>query len=151
MAVALDSPAAVRRAAMDLLARREHGRAELARKLRQRGADAALIEAALDRLIEEGLLSEQRFVDSFIRSRASAGYGPLRIREELAQRGVPRAQAERALADCEVDWTDNLGELWRRRFGSLPQDARERAKQGRFLLYRGFAQEAVSRLLRSGA
>lgn len=151
MAVALDSPAAVRRAAMDLLARREHGRAELARKLRQRGAEAELVEAALERLSEEGLLSEQRFVESFIRSRAGAGYGPLRIREELSQRGVPRAQAERALADCEVDWTDNLRELWRRRFGSLPQDARERAKQGRFLLYRGFAQEAVSRLLRSGA
>lgn len=150
MAVVLDSLAAVRRAAMDLLARREHGRAELARKLRQRGAEAELIDAALERLSEEGLLSDQRFVESFIRSRASAGYGPLRIREELSQRGVPRAQAERALADSEIDWADNLRELWRRRFASLPQDARERAKQGRFLLYRGFAQDAVSRLLRGG-
>ena len=151
MPVVLDSPAAVRRAAMDLLARREHSRAELARKLRQRGAEAELIDGALERLSEEGLLSDQRFLESFIRSRASAGYGPLRIRDELSQRGLPRAQVERALADSDVDWAENLRELWRRRFGELPQDARERAKQGRFLLYRGFAQDAVSRLLRSGA
>lgn len=148
MPVVLDSPAAVRRAAMDLLARREHSRAELARKLRQRGAAAELIDAALERLSEEGLLSDERFLECFIRSRASAGYGPLRIRDDLNQRGLPRPLVERALADSAIDWTGNLRELWRRRFASLPVDARERAKQGRFLLQRGFAHEAVSRLLR---
>ena len=148
MAAVLDSPTAVRRAAMDLLARREHGRAELARKLRQRGAEAELIDSALERLSEEGLLSDERFLESFIRSRANAGYGPLRIRDELNQRGLPRAAVERALADNPIDWAENLHELWQRRFAGLPADARERAKQGRFLLYRGFAHEAVSRLLR---
>lgn len=148
MPVVLDSPAAVRRAAMDLLARREHGRAELARKLRQRGAVDELIEPALERLSEEGLLSDERFLESFINSRARAGYGPLRIRDELNQRGLPRTLVERALAESAVDWTENLRELWQRRFGALPADARERAKQGRFLLYRGFAHEAVSRVLR---
>ena len=151
MPVVLDSPAAVRRAAMDLLARREHSRVELARKLRQRGAAGELIEAALERLSEEGLLSDERFLDSFIRSRSGAGYGPLRIRDELNQRGLPRAAVERALADCGVDWTGNLRELWQRRFASLPQDPRERARQGRFLLQRGFSHEAVSRLLRGAS
>src|SRR3546814_21124082 len=79
---------------MDLLARREHGRVELARKLRQRGAPPELIEQALDRLCEQGLLSESRYLESFVRSRANAGYGPLRIREELAQRGLARADIE---------------------------------------------------------
>lgn len=148
MAVVLDSPAAVRRAAMDLLARREHGRAELARKLRQRGAAAELIDSALERLVEEGLLSDQRFLESFIRSRAQSGFGPLRIREELGQRGLPRGLIEQALADSPIDWAENLHELWLRRFGVLPEDARERARQGRFLVYRGFAHDAVSRLLR---
>ncbi|MNC72712.1 recombination regulator RecX [compost metagenome] len=55
---------------------------------------------------------------------------------------------ERALADSSIDWAENLRELWQRRFAGLPGDARERAKQGRFLLYRGFTHEAVSRLLR---
>lgn len=148
MAIALDSPAAVRRAAMDLLARREHGRVELARKLLRRGAAAELVEAALERLAEEGLLSEARYLESFIRSRAAAGYGPLRIREELGQRGIARSEVEQALADSGIDWNDGLRELWQRRFGALPGDQRERARQMRFLLYRGFPGESVSRLLR---
>ena len=90
MPVVLDSPAAVRRAAMDLLARREHGRMELSRKLRSRGAPPDLIEPALEKLADEGLLSEARYLESFVRMRANAGYGPLRIREELTQRGLPR-------------------------------------------------------------
>ena len=93
----LDNLVAVRRVAMDLLARREHGRVELTRKLRQRGAPAELIDCALDRLAEEGLLSESRYLDSFVSSKARSGYGPLRIREELAQRGLPRAAIEQAL------------------------------------------------------
>jgi len=68
MSVVLDNPLAVRRAAMDLLARREHGRVELTRKLRKRGAPEALIEAALQRLAEEGLLSEARYLESFVAS-----------------------------------------------------------------------------------
>ena len=106
MAAVLDNPVAVRRAAMDLLARREHGRVELARKLRQRGAPPDLIEQALDRLCEQGLLSESRYLESFVRSRANAGYGPLRIREELAQRGLPRADIEQALRDSGFDWSE---------------------------------------------
>lgn len=136
---------------MDLLARREHGRVELARKLRQRGAPPDLIEQALDRLCEQGLLSESRYLESFVRSRANAGYGPLRIREELSQRGLPRADVEQALRDSGFDWSEQLHELWQRKFGQLPADARERAKQGRFLSYRGYPLELISRLLRGGS
>lgn len=148
MPVVLDTPVAVRRAAMDLLAQREHGRVELARKLRRRGATPELIDSALDRLAEEGLLDESRYLESFIAARARAGYGPLRIREELAQRGLPREAIEQALGECGVDWAEQLNELWQRRFGVRPQDPKERARQGRFLAYRGFSMEQVSRLLR---
>ena len=147
MAAELDNPAAVRRVAMDLLARREHGRAELSRKLRQRGATQDLIDPALDRLAEEGLLNESRYLESYIASRARAGYGPVRIREELSQRGLPRSEIDGALSECGVDWSENLREVWRRKFARLPQDARERAQQGRFLSYRGYSMEAISRLL----
>ena len=148
MPVVLDTPVAVRRAAMDLLAQREHGRVELARKLRRRGATPELIDSALDRLAEEGLLDESRYLESFIAARARAGYGPLRIREELAQRGLPREAIEQALGECGVDWAEQLRELWQRRFGVRPQDQKERARQGRFLAYRGFSMEQISRLLR---
>ncbi|WEJ70956.1 recombination regulator RecX [Pseudomonas sp. PSE14] len=147
MAVELDNPVAVRRVAMDLLARREHGRAELSRKLRQRGAAQELIDPALDRLAEEGLLNESRYLESYIASRARAGYGPVRIREELSQRGLPRGEIDSALSESDVDWSENLREVWRRKFARLPQDARERAQQGRFLSYRGYPMEAISRLL----
>lgn len=150
MRAVLDSAVAVRRCAMDLLARREHGRAELARKLRQRGAAAELIEAALERLERDGLLNEARYLECFIASRARGGYGPLRIREELAQRGLPREAIEAAIREAGIDWTAQLREAWRRRFAEqLPVDAKTRAQQGRFLSYRGYPADMVSRLLRN--
>jgi regulatory protein len=149
MSVALDNPVAVRRAAMDLLARREHGRVELTRKLRSRGAADELIEVALDRLAEEGLLSEARYLEAFVSYRARAGYGPLRIREELTQRGLARSDIEHALRDSGIDWREQLEDTWRRKFaGELPTDARERARQGRFLSYRGYPLDLIGRLLR---
>lgn len=150
MPAVLDSAAAVRRTAMDLLARREHGRVELARKLRLRGAAAELIESALDRLEADGLLNEARYLECFVASRARAGYGPLRIREELAQRGLPREAIEGAIREAAIDWAAQLRELWRRRFaGQLPADAKARAQQGRFLGYRGYPADLVGRLLRN--
>ncbi|WP_339462075.1 recombination regulator RecX [Pseudomonas sp. EA_105y_Pfl2_R69] len=149
MSSVLDNPVAVRRAAMDLLARREHGRVELTRKLRSRGAADELIEAALDRLAEEGLLSEARYLEAFVGYRARAGYGPLRIREELTQRGLARSDIEQALRDSGIDWREQLEDTWRRKFaGELPADARERARQGRFLSYRGYPLDLIGRLLR---
>jgi len=133
---------------MDLLARREHGRAELTRKLRQRGASPEMIEHELDRLADEGLLSESRYLESYISSRARSGYGPSRIREELTQRGLPRADVEQALREADIDWQAQLADVWQRKFsGQLPGDPRERAKQTRFLVYRGFSMERVGRLL----
>lgn len=151
MPVVLDSPAAVRRAAMDLLARREHGRVELGRKLRLRGASVELIDPALDRLAEEGLLSDARYLESYVRMRANAGYGPLRIREELAQRGLAREAIELALRDSGFDWSVQLYDAWQRKFGELPADQREKARQGRFLSYRGYPLEMIGRLLRGGS
>jgi regulatory protein len=133
---------------MDLLARREHGRVELTRKLRQRGATPELIEAALDRLTEEGLLCESRYLESFVSYRARSGYGPLRIREELGQRGLQRSDIEQALKESGINWREKLEECWQRKFaGQLPGDLRERGQQVRFLSYRGFPPELISRLL----
>ncbi|WP_454875892.1 recombination regulator RecX [Pseudomonas farris] len=147
MTAVLDTLVAVRRTAMDLLARREHGRVELTRKLRQRGALPEIIDTALDRLTEEGLLSESRYLESFVSYRARSGYGPLRIREELSQRGLQRTDIELALRESGINWQEQLEDTWRRKFaGHLPIDARERAKQGRFLSYRGYSMEMISRL-----
>lgn len=133
---------------MDLLARREHGRAELARKLRQRGAPPEIIEHELDRLADEGLLNESRYLESFINYRGRSGYGPARIRDELSQRGLSRSDVDQALREADIDWQSQLLNVWQRKFaGQLPADPRERAKQTRFLVYRGFSMEMVGRLL----
>ncbi len=137
---------------MDLLAYREHGRLELTRKLCRRGAPPELVETVLDQLTGDGLLSEARYLEAFIASRARAGYGPLRIREELAQRGLPRPDIEQALLESGVDWAELLTSTWQRKFaGCRPSDNRERTRQGRFLSYRGFPAEMIGRLLRNGA
>ncbi len=133
---------------MDLLARREHGRVELTRKLRQRGACPDMIDIALDRLTEEGLLSELRYLESYINYRAGSGYGPLRIREELGQRGLSRGDIEEALRESGFNWQEQLEDTWRRKFaGKLPEDAKERARQGRFLSYRGYTMDMIGRVL----
>lgn len=143
----LDTPVSIRRAAMNLLARREHGHVELARKLRQRGADADMIEVELQRLTADGLLSEERYLESYIRSRANQGRGPLRIREELTQRGLPRSDVEQALSAAQVDWDERLRELWQRRFDGWAVDLKEKVKQSRFLAQRGYAVDSIRQLL----
>ncbi|HZJ95273.1 MAG TPA: regulatory protein RecX [Thiopseudomonas sp.] len=143
----LETPVSIRRAAMNLLARREHGHVELTRKLRQRGADPEMIEIELQRLIDDGLLSEQRFLESYIRSRANSGRGPRRISEELAQRGVERNMIEQALNAAEIDWNENMCDLWQRRFAGEIVDLKDKARQTRFLIQRGYAADDIRRLL----
>ncbi|MGA7964351.1 MAG: regulatory protein RecX, partial [Gammaproteobacteria bacterium] len=86
-----------------LLARREHSRAELALKLAQRGIEQTEIERALDRLQAMDALNEERFAEQYMRMRLRQGYGPARIRADLAARGVDTATAEAELAGAEGD------------------------------------------------
>jgi len=139
---------ACRRTAMDLLARREHARAELASKLAERGFEAALITTTLDALERDGLLSERRFLESFVAGRVRRGQGPVRIASELARRGIDAADARAALDALEVDWVALARETRERRFGAPPPaDYREWARQARFLQYRGFSSEQVRNAL----
>jgi len=133
-----------RRAAMDLLARREHSMLELRRKLDSRGMPAELVQDALAQLAEEGLISEQRFAESFVSARVRRGQGPVRIRGDLLQRGVEEALAEQALEAADCDWLELAREVRRKRFGrAQPESYPERARQSRFLQYRGFTGEQI--------
>ena len=135
----VEDEAACKRTALDLLARREHSRSELTRKLTAREFPAEMIAAVLDRLEESGALADARFTEIFIRSRVAKGQGPARIRAELSQRGVAAAEAEQLLRSAEVDWAAMTRAARQKRFGSEPpRDYQERARQARFLQYRGF-------------
>jgi regulatory protein len=137
-APAVDEPAC-RRAALELLARREHSRRELTRKLAARGFPDDVIGAALEELERSGALADARFTDSFVRSRIAKGQGPQRIRAELAQRGIADSEADDGLQAADVDWLAKIRAVRAKRFGAhLPRDFAERARQARFLQYRGF-------------
>jgi len=139
----LDAEACTR-AALELLARREHTRRELTRKLGARGFPDDLIAPALDGLERSGALAEARFTETFVRSRVAKGQGPARIRAELKQRGVADEDAEGALREAQVDWLATIRAVRRKRFGpEPPRDYRERARQARFLEYRGFGSAEI--------
>ena len=142
------TPRSARHAAMDLLSRREHTRRQLADKLRSRGYDEAEIDEAIARLADEGLQSDARFAEAYVHQRRERGYGPLRIRRELAERGVDDGLIAAAM-DGGFDWDASMQEQRRRKFGeALPEDYRERMRQARFLQNRGFSADAVMRLFR---
>ena len=142
---------ACKRLGLDLLARREHSRHELERKLAARGFDAATLGPTLDELEESGALAPARFIESFVRTRVARGQGPVRIRAELAQRGIDEADASEVLRAADVDWVESARAARRKRFGSNhPKDFKERARQARFLQQRGFESGQIGSALDLG-
>jgi regulatory protein len=140
----IEGEADLRRTAMDLLARREHSRAELRAKLRRRGADASAIDPLLERLDAEGLQSDARCAEALARSCVRRGKGPLRIRAELRAHGVDDAVADSTLAILEEPWAELAQAARTKRFGTtLPRTREERARQARFLEQRGFASDHI--------
>lgn len=137
---------------MDLLARREHSRFELQRKLSARAYTDEQIATTLDQLEQAGLLSSTRFAESFIRGRIARGHGPRRIRKELAERGIDEAQGRNLLGQVPVDWDAEARKVRAKRFGAqAPKNYKERARQARFLDYRGFEREQINAALDLGA
>lgn len=133
---------------MDLLARREHSCAELRKKLLARGFEPDMTGDCLRQLEHEGLVSDTRFAESLVRARIARGQGPVRIRLALRERGVAEDDIENQLAACDVDWPELARTVRRKRFGDeAPQDFRSRARQARFLLYRGFTAADIDAAL----
>jgi regulatory protein len=133
--------------ALRLLSQREHSRSELERKLARYEEEPGTLARALDELAAKDFISEARVVQSVLHQRA-ARHGAARVRQELLHKGIaPEAVAE-ALAGLSGSEFDRALEVWRQRFGTLPHDAAERAKQMRFLLARGFASAVVAKVLR---
>jgi len=133
---------------LEMLARREHSAWELQRKLAARGYQSDVVEAALLELCRDNLQSDQRFTESYIRSRIERGFGPRRIAAELGERGISKA----LIADClereESRWDSQVIKARNKRFGQvLPNNPKERDRQIRFLQYRGFTQEQISHAL----
>lgn len=148
----------LRRAAMDLLARREHSRAELLEKLRRKfgsegGAATQWLPEVLDQLEQDSLLNDEQYIEVYVRYRRSRGFGPLLIRQELRGKGVDNSLMESILAPRSQVWLETLQQLVVRKYKPVPdgdaQGARKaRQKFYRFCLSRGFTAEQIERVLR---
>lgn len=100
-------------------------------------------------LTAEGLQSDERFTESYVHHRIERGYGPVRIRQELRERGVSPETIDMVLAAADADWQANLAGVRRKKFGkAVPSDYEEQARQSRFLYSRGFSAEQIRRLFR---
>lgn len=132
-----------RAAALGLLARRDYFRAELARKLLERGFEAGAVAEALESLAAERLLDDARTLERFVAYRAGRGQGPVRIALDLKTHGAPSELIAPAL-ESGPDWRALARDVRRRRFGSAaPSGWSERARQARFLQYRGFSSDDI--------
>lgn len=129
---------------MDFLARREYGHTELIRKLANKGFDRGIAEQAVRALSDENLQSDQRFAESFVRSRIHQAKGPVRIRLDLTERGINDAIIENALEESDANWHELARETRTKKFGrARPADFKAKAKQMRFLQYRGFESDHI--------
>lgn len=139
----------IRLAAMNLLARREHSRQELTQKLSRRFPnESAQISVEVDKLRGEGLQSDARMAESFIRSRISRGQGPIKISVELQGRGVSEQLTKRAIEDAGVDWLALVVTVCERKFGTPGSvDLKEKARRMRFLQQRGFTFDQINAVL----
>ena len=130
--------------AVGLLSRREHSRLELTRKLCERGLAADEVEAAVEKLAKDGWQDDARFAQFLLRSRVSGGYGPIRIRAELATHGLDREAISSALAEFDGDWAQTARDLVVRRYGPhVAADPALHRKAAEFLLRRGFDGDCV--------
>jgi regulatory protein len=148
----------IRRAAINLLARREYSRAELVSRLQRRFGIGSPVDAVVARLSEEGLQDDVRFARSFVRSRRQQGKGPRRILQDLQAKGISGAefvtdgQENSASGDeaGQVSWLEQARRVHDKRFGSnTPADANDYGKRMRFLLYRGFDHATARKVIPS--
>jgi regulatory protein len=130
-------------AAVALLARRDFASVELNARLLAQGFEAAVVRAVIDELGERRLIDDARFAQHFVSYHAERGQGPVRIRRELAALGLPPALVDEAL-EAGRDWARQAREVRIRRFGlSVPPNWAEKARQARFLQYRGFSIDHI--------
>ena len=142
----LDNSKSVRLKIMDFLARREHTTKEIYYKLEKRVESLYILEEEINKLVEEGLIDNERFAEQYIRSRSSKGYGPLRIELDLKQKGIDETISKPLIND--TDWTGLALKVLKKKVGDqLPDKTKELLKIKKFLSYRGFNFSHIGKAL----
>ena len=131
------------------MARREHSRHELARKLA--GADRDELAALLDELEAKNWLSDRRFAESYVADHRRRE-GAVKLAHALRQRGIAEDLIVDVLSALNAGHGDEsevarARNVWRKKFAAPPNSPSERAKQMRFLQGRGFSIETIRRAM----
>lgn len=140
-------PPVLREQALACLARREHSRAELERKLAQSGHAKEDIAALLDDFEARNWLSDRRYAESYVADHRARS-GPVKLAYELRQRGVDDSIIEAVLAETRGSELERARQIWLKKYGTPPVDGRIDPKQARFMLSRGFDLQTVYRLFK---
>lgn len=128
-----------------MLARREHSQLEMFQKLRLKGFETDDISQMIEKFVDKNLQSDARFAASYIRSRVNKGFGPVKIKYELRERGIEGSLD--ALSDERPDWVELLAVLNHKKYGaSVPEEMKEKAKRMRFFQQKGYTSEMISGL-----
>ena len=135
---------------MRFLARREYSRAELHARLLPYATPEDNVDAVLDELAKRGMLSDARAAEQMVNARR-ARFGVQRIAHELRQKGIGDELISAALPQLKAGELDAAREVWQKKFGTVPQDAKEKAKQMRFLQSRGFSMEVIFKVMKVAA
>ena len=139
-----------RKKAMDFLALREYGQKELILKLQSKGFSSDISTIIVEKLTDDGLQDDQRFAESYVRSRIVQGKGPIRIHYELEQKKMPSNIIQSVIENTNTDWIALAEEVKMRKFGEkVPENIKDKAKQTRFLYSRGFSNEHIRKVLKS--
>lgn len=140
----------MRGSALQILARREHSKLELQRKLTAKAYPSELIETVLEGLAEEGWQSDERYAEAYSRSRIRKGYGPLRIQLELQQRGIERTPLESVAVELCGSWEQLIQSTYKKKYGDSTADSSQQlSKRWRFLQQRGFSSEQIQTLFKT--
>ncbi len=140
------TPVSLKGRALRLLSQRDHTRAELVRKLSPLEEQEGDLAQVLDELTAKGFISEDRVIESHLNRRAGK-LGAARLRQELIDKGVSVQAIQTAIQDLEHSELDRAREVWARKFDQPAKEPKERARQMRFLLARGFSAAVVKRVL----
>jgi regulatory protein len=137
----------IHRVALNYLARRDHSKLELTNKLENKGYSTTLIEVVIQELKTKRLLNDAHFAENYCHMRRNRGYGPLRIIAELQVRGIAAETIAEVVEITDNEWFIVAHHLWQKRFkNQQPNDFTRRAKQMRFLQYRGFTREQIDNI-----
>ena len=131
--------------AVNILARREHSQLELRKKLRKAEFELDEINVVIEKLAQIDLQSDPRFAENYLHYRSQRGFGSQKIRFELNERGVDKQIINAVFEQGDIDWFSLAVIARNKRFGEkAPDDLKDRAKQQRFLQYRGFTHDQIN-------